>query len=190
MALAQCGWNQCRNSGIHHEFIQRHLLDHQFFRQQIVNRLFRDPFACDDHFDHRVLALLLVPHQLLHLLTIKQAALVEQDCELAAVGDTEFRELLYLLGFVLIVALQCTVFLHQLILLKRERNSNAQVIVIPGFQNEFVDCTALDCADNGIDVRMPGQHDANHVWLDGACLPQQLSAIQVWHHVITDDELE
>ena len=115
---------------------------------------------------------------------------MQHDGQLAAIGDAELGQLLDFPGFDLVVALQAIVFLDQGVLLERQRDRHAQIVVIPRLEDELVDCATLHRPDHGIHVGMTGHHDAYRVGTQGACLFQQFAAVHAGHHVIADYQVE
>ena len=85
--------------------------------------------------------------------------------------------------------LQAPVLERQHILLKCQTDRQAQVFVIPWFGDEFVDRTFLDCSHDGIDVGMPGQHDADRLGVFFANEFEQFAAGHFRHAVVTYDQV-
>ena len=114
---------------------------------------------------------------------------MQHDRQLAAVGGAELGNGLQVFVLFPVFLLQLAVFLDQFVLFQGEGDGQAQVIVVPGLENETVDGAVLDGTHDRVGIGVPGQHDADGL---GPVLPhraQQFAAIHARHHEVGHEQL-
>ncbi|MCY1519243.1 hypothetical protein D9M68_539920 [compost metagenome] len=190
LASADALRHQGQQRRIDLELAQVDFLEHQVRAQQLVDLLAVEPVVLHELPQHRGLVRLHFLVQLLDLLGVEQALLVQQDGQLATVGHAQLGQGLQVAVLLLVLLLQGPVALLQRVLLKRQGNGQAQVVVVPGLEDEAVDGPILDRAHHRFSVGVPGKHDADGIGPALAHPHQQLAAIHLRHHEVADNQLD
>ena len=114
---------------------------------------------------------------------------MQHDAEPAAMRRRQLRERRNFLGLLRVLGFQHLVAGDQVELLQRKRHGNAQIIVVPRLENEFIDRAFIDRAHHRVSVGMAGQHDADRLGRAQFHLMQKLGAVHAGHHEITDHQM-
>jgi hypothetical protein len=189
LARAEAARDDLGEHRVDRKFGQLDFLDQQIAGEQLADLALLHPVLLEQQRDHRLRAALLQQRELLQLGRRQQVFLVQHDPQPAAVGGGQLGEGADLLGLLGVLGLERPVAGDQVELLQRQRHGDAQVVVVPGLEDELVHRAFVDRAHDRVGVGVAGEHDADRVGRTLFHLLQKLGAVHARHHEVADDQV-